>query len=735
VTIPRTVNTARPHDTVHPVDEFASYNKEVIHLQLKPDAQPRQFPPRLVPLALQDQTYFELQEMLANGIIEPVTEPTAWCHPMLVTPKPNGRLRVCMDPRYLNEYLVRAVHPFPDMEQIFTHVKGAVIFSKIDLTHGFWNLKLDKASSDICVFSSPWGRFRYLRLPFGVSPAPEVFHRVVADVIRGLPNVVHYIDDILIYATTRAEHDALVKEVLQRLRNAGFSVCQEKCAFGKASMTFLGHHLSGTRISPDPLKLEALSCMQPPSNSAELFSFLGFVNYLARYVPRLAALAEPLRRLQSSKVQFEWTSDQDAAFRAIKKCLLASPGLAPFDPALPLVVATDASNAGIGGVLLQNDRPVLFVARSLTPAETRYAIIEKELLAVLFVLTRCHFYTFGRPVIVRTDHKPLLGLVRADAEKLSTRIRRFVERLFPYALEWEYVPGKEHLFPDALSRIPIRTPLSALDQNEHDWFNVSDAALLAALNSGGPVFSAIARATEPDVQFKALLACAANGWPPKLIKRDARRHLLQPYWALRDELRVVGPYLMRGHRVCVPRACHAQALAVLHSGHPGIQLMQQRAQNLFYWPGITADIYRHVLHCDMCAANQSAPRREPLLREAPASFPGEIVAADFFEYQKSCYLAASDAFSNYLFCIEVPSPSSTALLKGLRTIFLQTGSPRVFASDGGPAFMAETVAQFLRQNNCRHRVSSPRYAQSNGAAERAVQTLKALRRRCPTPDS
>jgi hypothetical protein len=120
VTIPREENTARPLDSVHPVNEFASYNKEVIHLQLKLEAQPRQFPPRVVPLALQDQTYFELQEMLANGIIEPVTEPTAWCHPMLVTPKPNGRLRVCMDPRYLNEYLVRAVHPFPDMEQIFT---------------------------------------------------------------------------------------------------------------------------------------------------------------------------------------------------------------------------------------------------------------------------------------------------------------------------------------------------------------------------------------------------------------------------------------------------------------------------------------------------------------------------------------------------------------------------------------------------------------------------------------
>jgi hypothetical protein len=257
------------------VDEFSAYKDEVISLQVKATAVPKQFPLRRVVLALQDQVHFELTEMVKDGILEPVTEATEWCHPMLVTPKPNGRLRVCMDPRYLNEYLIRAVHPFPDVEQVFASISGSKFFAKIDLTHGFWNLRLDDASSNLCVFSTPWGRYRYKRLPFGVSPAPEVFHRVVADVIRGLPNVIHYIDDILIFATTRAEHDQLVQEILRRLKAVGFSVCRDKCAFGQSSVTFLGHQVSGDRIRPDPLKLEALLCMQPPTNLSELQSFLG----------------------------------------------------------------------------------------------------------------------------------------------------------------------------------------------------------------------------------------------------------------------------------------------------------------------------------------------------------------------------------------------------------------------------------------------------------------------------
>lgn len=169
--------------------------------------------------------------MLDDGVIERVTEPTEWLHPMQIAFKPDGRLRICMDPRYLNQYLERAVFPFPSLEQVFASIKGAKVFSKIDLTWGFWHLRPDEASMRLCTFVTPWGVFRYRRLPFGVSPAPEVFHRVLADLLRDLPGVLHYVDDVLIYGVTQAEHDQRLAVVLKRLKTAGFVISKPKSTF------------------------------------------------------------------------------------------------------------------------------------------------------------------------------------------------------------------------------------------------------------------------------------------------------------------------------------------------------------------------------------------------------------------------------------------------------------------------------------------------------------------------
>jgi hypothetical protein len=278
------------------------------------------------------------------------------------------------------------------VDQIFSRVRGHKFFAKIDLTSGFWNVKLDRASTDLCTFATPWGRYKFLRLPFGVSPAPEVFHRIVADLISDLPGVIHYIDDILIMAMTRAEHDRLVALVLRRLSDVGFAVNEAKTEFGKIRIPFLGHIVSGDGIRPDPTKLEALRAIRPLRSLSELQSLMGFLNFLGRYIPHFATLAEPIRRVQSKKVHFEWADEQQQAFDRIRTHLLTSPVLAPFDSTAPLTVATDASNSGLGGVLLQHGRPVMFVAQSLTMAESRYAAIEKK-------ITCCAFCSRAVPIL------------------------------------------------------------------------------------------------------------------------------------------------------------------------------------------------------------------------------------------------------------------------------------------------------------------------------------------------
>ncbi len=234
------------------------YKDEIISLKLKSDAVPKQFPRRKVPLALQDQSKLQIDEMLHDGVIVRVTETSEWVHPMQIAFKPDGRLCICMDPRYLNQFLERAIFPFPGLEQVFSSIRGVKYFSKIDLTWGFWNLRLDEASSRLCTFVTPCGFFRYTRLPFGVLSAPEVFHRVLADVLRDMDGVLHYVDDVLIYRATREEHNKRLSEVLKCLVTAWFAISDTKCQFGKHAVVFLGHLLSGEAIQPDPENVTAL---------------------------------------------------------------------------------------------------------------------------------------------------------------------------------------------------------------------------------------------------------------------------------------------------------------------------------------------------------------------------------------------------------------------------------------------------------------------------------------------
>jgi transposase InsO family protein len=725
--LPPDAFTERPPDMMA-TEEFNAYRYETVHLQLRADAVLKQFPPRRVPLALERTVREALQRMEADKIIEQVKYPTPWCNSLMVTPKPDGSLRVCLDPRYLNQYLVRPIYPFPDVDQIFSRVWGHKFFAKIDLTSGFWNLKLDPASTDLCTFATPWGRYKFLRLPFGVSPAPEVFHRIVADLIKDLPGIIHYIEDILIMARTRAEHDRLVAIVLKRLADAGFAVNEAKSEFGKSSIPFLGHVVSGDGIRPDPGKLEALRSIRPPRNLSELQSLMGFLNFLGRYIPQFAALAEPIRRVQSKRVLFDWGSEQQAAFERIREHLLTSPVLIPFDPDAPLTVATDASNAGLGGVLLQYGRPVMFVARSLTLAESRYAAIEKELLAVRYVLERCRFYTYGRPVTLQTDHKPLLGLAESDLDRVSLRMRRMLEKLFVFDIKWEYVPGAQNIVADFLSRMPSEASTVEVNDSEAEMLSRADARLLSSYLSVHPFFQQVAAATAKDPTLSTIHRCLSTSW------RTHARGDVATYWPVRHELRVLGPFVVYRDRLCVPKDLQATALAFLHVGHPGVVHMQERARQLLFWPRITRDVYDFVLACVPCARVASARPKEPMLPSPVPTGPGDHVAADFCVWHSRRFLIFYDLFSHFPFLFPVQRETAHELLRCTRQVFLQTGLPTIFASDNGGAFASAEFQHFLRSCGTTHRASSPRYPQSNGAAERSVQLIKRLLERSTTEE-
>ena len=271
-------------------------------IKLKPGAKPfALYTPRSIPLPLRDKVQTELTRMEQMGVISKVQTPTPWCAAMVVVPKANGGVRICVDLKPLNQSVLREVHPFPKVETTLVQLSGATVFSKIDTNSGFWQIPLDPASRLLTTFLTPFGRFCYNKLPFGITSVPEHFQRRMNNILEGLPGVVCHIDGILIFGKDQQEHDERLKATFQAIQQAGLTLNREKCQFNKSSLSFLGYNVDSCGISQDPEKTKAITKMEPPTTVTQLRRFLGMINQMNRFSAKIAELSQPLRELLSTK--------------------------------------------------------------------------------------------------------------------------------------------------------------------------------------------------------------------------------------------------------------------------------------------------------------------------------------------------------------------------------------------------------------------------------------------------
>jgi predicted aspartyl protease len=710
-------------------------------VELKPDAQPYAInTPRRVPLPLWQATKDELKSMMDMGVITTVTHATDWCAPMVVVPKRNSnKIRICVDLSNLNKSVKRRYYPIQPIDTTLARISGASVFSKLDANHGFWQINLDEESQDLTTFLTPFGRYKFLKLPFGISSAPEVFQEYVNRTLQGQRNAAAHMDDVIVWGKDQQEHDTILEEVLTKLENAGFTLNKDKTVFSQKSTTYLGHRLTAGRIMIDDEKVAAITEMSPPVDIAGIQRFLGMVNFVGKFIPNKSEVLKPITELLSKKHDWFWGNSQQRAFEQIKTLLTSAPQLAFYDISRPTMISADSSLNGLGGVLLQQQtdqtwKPISYISRTITPSEKNYSNIEREALAITWSCDKFKDYIVGKDIVIETDHKPLTTILTSkELNDLTPRLQRLRIRLMVYSYTVVYTPGKHLATADCLSRSPI-TNKDKYDLEEEIEHIVHAVTTSFATSDSNIQKTYTAQQSSPT--FRKLEEYCQTGWPDKSkLQSD-----IMPYYPVHNEISICDGLLVKKNLLIIPEELRQEMLNRIHSaGHFGINKCRQRASNSMWWPGIYYDIEKHVTNCSRCIEFRPQ-HHEPLIPSKFPSRPWEQLSIDLFKLDGSWYVILFDQYSRYLEVATLKTLTTSEVIDKCKSVFSRHGIPYELHSDCGTQFAAQTnclenaeFKKFTKEYNFKLVTSSPGHHQSNGSAEAGVKIAKNILRKGGDP--
>lgn len=693
------------------------------HITLKKDAKPVIRPARRIPFRLKDKLRQSLDDLVQRKIIEKVEEPTQWVNNIVIAEKKNGSLRLCLDPKFLNEAIERERSYIPTQEDIKCRLQGKSVFTVLDMKEGFYHVELSDESTKLCTFATPFGRFKFLRMPFGISSAPEVFQKIASTVFDGIEGVTVYFDDVIIAAPNSKIHDELLEVVMHRAYNWGVKFNKEKIQFKQKSVNYVGLVFSEEGVSADPKHLEAMQNMPEPKNVREVQMILGLCSYLSEFVPKLAELTAPLRKLIKKDIKWSWGTEETTAFKMLKKAVTNSPILGIFDPNKDLSMHVDASSNGLGCVLLQNERPIAYGSRSLSETEKKYAQIEKELLAVYYGCQRFHTYVYGAKIQVYTDHKPLIAIYKKELNQTTARLQRFLLGLLRYDIDLRFISGKRNLLADPLSRLYLES-----NELENEDIKIVHDVLIgpeSSLQVTPERLKEIQEATLNDPILVKVIECYQQGWP-KLVesKIDGYQSLMR-YYKLRNDIVCTENLVFHNGKLVVPINLRKEIMRLLHAGHTGIEKTKAKARGLVYWPDINLHIENFVKQCPACLTHQSSQPKEPLLSHDIPLLPFNKVGIDIADVQGKPFLIVMDYYSKWIEFLALKSKTAKSVTEVLKDLFSRLGIPRTMISDNVP-FNSMEFREFAQMTGIELKFTSPGYSQSNGLSEKGVGIMKRL---------
>lgn len=703
---------------------FPKFKNVLIEIPIDDTQKPVSQPYRRIPIPIVEKIEKKIKELLDSDIIEEVREPSKWVSPVVPIQKDNGELRLCVDMRRANAAIMRENHPLPTMEHLLPKIRKAKYFTKLDIKNAFHQAELHPNSRHVTTFITSKGLYRYKRLMFGISSAPELFQKIMEKMLIQCEGSINFIDDILVFGSTENEHDSRLKIVLEVLKENNVLLNETKCIYKVQKVNFLGHELKPDGVRPLKKYIESIAAFRVPKTIEELQSFLGLANYINKWIPNLATITEPLKQLLRKKIGKNaniaeyWTADQDQAFNHLKKALTKIHTLGYYDVKDNTQVIADASPVGLGAVLVQSDnhgpRIIAYGNRTLTDCERRYSQTEKEALALVWSIEHFNVFLFGKEFDLITDHKPLEVLF-GPKSKPCARIERWVLRLQAYRYHIKYRPGKSNV-ADSLSRLPQSSSIPQ-DTREDDYVH----QIVEHARPHAIPMKDIIEHSETDSEI-----CSVK----KGIYEKDWDDLAKGYKIFENELCFYGNVLLRGNRLVIPRALRKKVLDAAHEGHPGIVALKGRLRSKVWWPRIDKDAEGLIKSCKGCTLVGLPNLPVPMKRRELPSAPWVDIAMDLLGPlpNQEYLLVIIDYYSRYKEIKITKVITSAIIIKILKEMFSRLGYPISITADNGRQFISEEFKTFCNECNITIFNSVPYWPQQNGEVERQNRDiLKRLR--------
>lgn len=701
--------------------ELGETSAAEMHIRLKDDT-PVTYRPYRLSFSERIKVKEILEDLLQNGIIR--ESESEYASPIIIVPKKNGELRLCVDYRALNKKTLKDKYPMPLIEDQIDSLSCQVYFSTLDLTSGYHQIPIAEQSKHLTAFITPDGHFEYNRMPFGLCNAPAVFQRMIHKVLnpKKIPGVLTYMDDIIIASQTIEEGMERLERVFDALKEANLTLNLKKCNFFRKKIEFLGYEISSEGIKPGQKKIEAVASFKKPQNAHEIRQFIGLASFFRRFVEGFASIARPLTMLTKSNTKFVWNIEQEQAFSKIKSILVSRPVLVIYNPLFLTELHTDASQIGIGGILLQRPnketplRPVAYFSRQTTTEEQHFHSFELETLAVVMSLNRFRVYLLGIEFKIMTDcHAVRQTWAKRD---LVPRIARWWLQAQEFNFDIEYRPGAQMLHADALSRNPlVNNQDSSQKDNSLNIFKICINNKIIDNNLESIQF------IDPNLyNIKCILD---NNCPEaKDIKNKYVLKNGKVYRKIDNELRWAVPHNARW------KICHT---AHDESGHFSLEKTLDKLKRTYWFPRMNQFVKKYVKACIPCAyAKQTSGRKEGFLHPIPKTpIPFYCIHIDHLgPFTKSkngntYILGIIDGYTKFIILKAVRNTKSRTTINLLRDVFGLFGAPKLLISDRGTSFTSAEFEEFARTQEIKHIKNAVATPRANGQIERYNRSILA----------